>query len=270
MRDKQRFLDAEIGITGYNAAAERQQNVIGRAIAEARARQGLSRDALCRLLSAHGLRIQRTGIYRWEAGDSIPNAYQFLAVCQVLGIRDVFTRCTTLPPAPDSLNAEGLQKLADYRADLVASGRYQPRPKAAEIRYIDMPVSTLAASAGTGEFLEEGNFEIIRVPASSVPKAADFGVRVSGDSMEPIYQDGQLVWVEICDRLFPGEVGLFMYDGNGYIKVYGEQSPADPDAFTDSTGVLHPQPVLISYNESYPPKPVSPELGFSIAGRILS
>ena len=88
--------------------------------------------------------------------------------------------------------------------------------------------------------------------------------------MEPIYQDGQLVWVEACNELRDGDVGLFMYDGSGYIKVYSEQTPLDPSAFTDSNGVLHPQPVLISYNEQYAPKIVSPELGFTIVGRVLS
>ena len=88
--------------------------------------------------------------------------------------------------------------------------------------------------------------------------------------MEPIYRDGQLVWIETCDVLREGEVGLFMYDGSGYVKVYGEQTPEDTDLFTDSSGVLHAQPVLISYNEQYAPKIISPELQFSIVGRVLS
>ena len=132
-----------------------------------------------------------------------------------------------------------------------------------------MPVSLLPASAGTGAFLEEENFEMVSFPASAVPQKADFGVRVSGDSMEPVYHDGQIVWVQQCASLSPGEVGLFLYDGDGYIKVYDEQEPEEQESFTDSQGVLHKQPVLISYNEKYEPKAVSPQLSFTIAGRIL-
>lgn len=258
----------------YNAAVDRIQNVIGTRLAEARKSQGLSLVALSQRLAQRGLMIQRTGLYRWESGDAIPNAYQLLAVCHELGIEDVLGYFSTLPGAQPELNDEGLKKLAEYKSDLIATGRYRPqkRPAKAKILYIEKPVSSLSASAGSGEFLEEGSFEMVRFPAASVPEHADFGIRVSGDSMEPVYRDGQIVWVQECGRLNPGEVGIFMYDGDGYIKVYEEQEPEDcmRDSFIDSSGVLHMQPVLISYNEKYEPKLVSPELSFSIVGRVLN
>ena len=93
-----------------------------------------------------------------------------------------------------------------------------------------MPVSNLAVSAGTGAFLEEDSFEHISVPANTVPKGAEFGIRVSGDSMEPVYHDGQIVWVERCETLSIGQVGVFVYDGEGYLKSYGEREPAAREA----------------------------------------
>ena len=106
----------------------------------------------------------------------------------------------------------------------------------------------------------------------SVPAGAEFGIRVSGDSMEPVYQDGQIVWVPPCKTLRCGEVGIFVYGGEGYIKLYGAQEPEGDarEALTDSSGTVHPQPVLISYNRHYEPKAVRPELGFEIVGRVLS
>ena len=134
-----------------------------------------------------------------------------------------------------------------------------------------MPVSNLAVSAGTGEFLDEGNFEMVSFPEKSVPKGADFGVRVSGDSMEPVYHDGQIVWVEECETLAVGEVGIFVYDGDGYLKVYSEQEPNEQqkDAFTDSYGCLHMQPVMLSYNQAYEPKAIMPDSRFQVVGRVL-
>ena len=64
----------------------------------------------------------------------------------------------------------------------------------------------------TGAFLAEGNFEMISFPESSIPDGAEFGVRVSGDSMEPVYHDGQIVWVQQCETLRTGEVGVMIYD----------------------------------------------------------
>ena len=172
------------------------------------------------------------------------------------------------------LNDEGLKKLYAYRDDLIASGKYKPVPKRREnpIRMIEMPVSTLGASAGSGEFLSGENIELMRFPENSVPARADFAIRVVGDSMEPVYQNHQLVWVQVCSELTPGEVGIFVLDGEGYIKAYGEREPdeSEREEYLDSSGVLHMQPVLISYNEKYAPRPVTPSSRFKICGRVLS
>ena len=92
---------------------------------------------------------------------------------------------------------------------------------------------------------------------------------MSGDSMEPVYHDGQIVWVQQCEKLRPGEVGVMIYDGQGYIKAYAEQEPDDPEAYLSSDGVRRMQPVMVSYNKAYAPKPASPELEFRIVGRVL-
>lgn len=167
------------------------------------------------------------------------------------------------------LNAEGRRKVREYREDLIASGKYREVLPVLEIRYRDMPVSDLPVSAGTGAFLDEGNFEMVSFPESSIPDGAEFGVRVSGDSMEPVYHDGQIVWVQQCETLRTGEVGVMIYDGQGYIKAYAEQEPDDPEAYLSSDGVRRMQPVMVSYNKAYAPKPASPELEFRIVGRVL-
>ena len=63
-----------------------------------------------------------------------------------------------------------------------------------------------------------------------------------------------------------------MLDGAGYIKAYDEQEPDEDelDDYTDSNGVVHYKPVLISYNEKYAPKPVLPSSRFKICGRVLN
>ena len=255
----------------YNAEEEKRRNVIGSRLSQARKQHGLTLSSLSKLLPQYGIPVGRTAINKWEMGERIPNAYQLLAICQALEIdEETFSYLTGCSNRED-LNAEGLGKLNAYREDLIATGRYRPEEEPAEVVYLEMPVSALAASAGTGVFLDEGSFEMTRVPASEVPEGAAFGVRVSGNSMEPVYHDGQIVWVKPCDTLRVGEVGIFVYDGEGYIKVYGTQMPADVDreAYTRSDGTVIPQPVLISYNPAYAPRVVSPDMGFRIAGRVL-
>ena len=42
---------------------------------------------------------------------------------------------------------------------------------------------------------------------------ADFGVRVAGDSMEPLYLDGQIIWIHKQETLEEGEIGVFFLEG---------------------------------------------------------
>lgn len=255
----------------YDAKKARENNVIGAKIAELRERENLSCSEFSELLNHTGVSVRGPAINKWENGESAPSSYQLLAICAAFGIEDVlgtFDRAFDLGYTP-ALNEAGRRKVREYIDDLVASGKYRPTP-AAEL--IEMPISNLAVSAGTGMFLDEESFDKITVPKDSVPQGADFGVRVSGDSMEPKYFNGDIVWVQRCDSLDPGEVGIFLYDGEGYLKMYDEQEPSEDVAeqYLDSEGVLYKQPVLVSYNEKYDPKVVSPDVVFKIEGRVLN
>jgi phage repressor protein C with HTH and peptisase S24 domain len=252
----------------YNAEQEKAQNVVGMRIAEARKAKKISLATLRDQLKEYGINITAATISRWETGSIVPNAYQLLTIAQVLDVDDSLVYFTN---RTDALNIEGLQKLKEYRQDLIDTGKYRPRPvqSSRRIKYVEMPVSSLPVSAGTGAFLDDDTFEMVSFPESSVPTGAEFGIRVSGDSMEPVYHDGQIVWVQPCNSLSIGEVGIFVYDGDGYIKAYDEQEPEDQDEFTDSEGCLQMQPVLVSYNEAYPPKIVSPHTDFLVVGRVL-
>jgi len=254
----------------YNAAGEKELNIIGKRIAVARKRCNLTISDLSERLHDYGVTVTRGAVGKWETGDTVPNAYQLMAISTALGIEDRLSYFTENDKP--LLNEAGMHKLEEYKADLIATGKYRPEPKpAASITYLNMPISDLAVSAGTGTFLEENSYEMIQFPEDKVPPGADFGIRISGDSMEPVYHDGQIVWVQECNNLSIGQVGVFIYDGNGYLKRYGEQEPCEEDVeeFTDSYGSVHSQPVLESYNPKYEPKVVHPNMGFQIVGRVL-
>lgn len=254
----------------YNAETEKGVNAIGKRLAEARKQHDMSLVAFSKHLKSYGVSVGDAALSKWENGVTVPNAYQFIAICCALGLEDEAT--FFMSDYQPVLNETGRQKLAEYKADLVASGNYKPESKQrSSIRYIEMPVSFLSVSAGTGAFLDEGNFEMVRFPETSVPEGAEFGIRVSGDSMEPVYHDGQIVWVQQCDQLHVGEVGIMVYDGEGYLKAYDEQEPEEEftEQFTDSSGQVRPQRVMVSYNEAYEPRRISPFASFQVVGRVL-
>jgi len=255
----------------YDAGAEFARNALGKKIAGERRRRGLSQGDFAALLADYGIRIGLRGYAKWETGETVPNAYQLLAIYHALQPPE---GARWLAGGEDCLDAEGLRRLEEYREDLVASGRYRPAAKGegSPAEYREVLFSRLRPSAGPGNFLDEENFEKRLFPADAVPAGADFALEVDGDSMEPVYRDGQLLWIRLCSSLRPGEAGLMSYDGLSYLKVYGEQPPPAEllPLFTDSEGKVFPQPVLISYNrEKYPPVPVHPEKGFSVIGRVL-
>ena len=140
---------------GYNAAEEKENNVIGARISEARKKRGMTLADISATLEGLGVKVSRSAASKWETGETVPSAYQLVALFNALGLEDrISLFMDSYAPA---LNDDGLRKVEEYKSDLIASGKYRPTPKVSRIiRYIDMPVSNLAVSAGTGAFLDEG------------------------------------------------------------------------------------------------------------------
>lgn len=105
------------------------------------------------------------------------------------------------------------------------------------IAYYDLP-----ASAGTGAFLHTDTTQKLKVPETPTTSRADFAIRVSGDSMEPKYYDGDILLVENTPDVEIGQIGIFVLNGTGYVKKKGKNGlislnpkydPIEPEAFDD-------------------------------------
>ena len=84
------------------------------------------------------------------------------------------------------------------------------------IRLFELPVS-----AGVGVYLDEERAESISIPNSDKTAEADYALRISGNSMEPKYHNGDILLVQHADGVEVGELGIFLLDGCGFFKVYG-------------------------------------------------
>lgn len=81
----------------------------------------------------------------------------------------------------------------------------------------------MKASAGMGYDLDNADeWRDVRIYDCPEAYQADFAVEVDGDSMEPDYHDGDIVFVKLSEDVPVGAVGLFIHDGKGYIKERGE------------------------------------------------
>ena len=108
-----------------------------------------------------------------------------------------------------------------------------------------------ATSAGTGQYLNDVRVERIELP---VDVDADFVIPIKGDSMEPDYHDGDLVFIQTSVELNDGVIGVFNYNGEAYIK----QLVIDTE-----------QSYLHSLNPAYKDMPITPETDFRIIGEVV-
>lgn len=77
-------------------------------------------------------------------------------------------------------------------------------------------------SAGTGFDLNDPDqWKSIDVVDTPEARQADFAVEVEGNSMEPDYFDGDIVYISLATEVPLGQVGLFVQNGKGYIKEAG-------------------------------------------------
>jgi len=128
------------------------------------------------------------------------------------------------------LDDVGQDKVIGYTADLVSSGKYVrteperpaallfPRAKRRRDGFTEFRVYDQPAAAGLGNYIDVPAFAVEQYPAELTPEGAEFGVRISGDSMEPELPNGCTVFVRPTPAVEPGEIGIFVYDGQAYCK----------------------------------------------------
>ncbi|MGN0692245.1 MAG: helix-turn-helix transcriptional regulator [Oscillospiraceae bacterium] len=87
---------------------------------------------------------------------------------------------------------------------------------------IKLKHSIYKVSAGNGFNLDEGDsWEEIDIPDTPESRKSDLCLTIIGDSMEPVYKDGDIVLVREQAAVDPGQIGIFIIEGKGYIKKYG-------------------------------------------------
>jgi SOS-response transcriptional repressor LexA len=229
---------------------------IGSKLHELRRGRGLSQRGLAEALAELGIDVTNQAISKWENGSTLPNARQFLALCQVLDVADV--QAVFLGRSESGLlsglNAVGIKKVLEYAELLRLSGLYDASvevPVLSEHR--SLPVYTLPDSPGTEQLLDSENYELVTV-GEEVPLSANFGVYIKGVSMEPDYSDGDIVWIQQQQSLSDGEVGVFMYNGGVYLK-----------RLRDRVGGIR----LQSVNRSYPDIVVTDPQALRVLGKAL-
>jgi len=221
---------------------------IGLTLKSLRDNAGLSQADVAKWLSLQYKPTHAGSISDWERGKSIPNAEHLLYLCRLYRVDNALAVFMGQKPG---LNDLGVRKLQEYAMLLEESSRYAYMPEPETPRMLRL--YALPASAGTGSFIDSGQYEWIEAD-TAVPPTADFGVPVRGNSMYPRFTDRQVVWVHEQPFVENGEIGIFFYEGDSYIKKL-EQGPSGP--------------LLVSINPDYKPIPITDMDSFIVYGKVV-
>lgn len=218
---------------------------IGRRIKEARLKKSLTQEELAKMVG-----VTKGAIANYENNTSHPKENVMYALINALGVdaNFLFQDFVGTKKAP-SYSEEALKLAEDYDGRMDDRGRetvrsvadlevarFKARTAAAlresrerseaaeeiapETVFFLVPGFVSAASAGLGQPAENEyaeNFKLTREP----PYGTSYIIRVSGDSMEPTYHHGEMVFVHAQNEIPVGKIGIFFMDGQQWIKELG-------------------------------------------------
>lgn len=159
----------------------------------------------------------------------------------------------------EKLNTENKKKVVDYADNKLKDQKRQqnkihPINENDNTYYVDV---LGAVSAGTGEWLTDEQHEEITV--NNEPPEHDFALRVNGDSMIPLFSDGQIIYVNRVDDLDMvrnEQIVIAELNGDAFVKkIVFDNNRKDCQ--------------LISLNKEYKPINVTKDDDFKVVGSVV-
>lgn len=230
---------------------------IGLRIKEARLARNLKQEELAELIGAKS----GSAVSTWEVGKAKPDCVTFLKICEVLNISpDQLLGYKNDTDSPTNSEWAIIRKyryideFGKQAVNSVLTVEYEraltAQTKKQKARRLMVDFYNYPASAGTGNFFETETPEEIWVTESPEAERADYVIPIAGDSMEPTFHGGDKVFVEKCESINEGEIGIFIIDGEAYIKELGKNC-------------------LISHNRTYKPINLATKDSVYCCGRVI-
>lgn len=205
---------------------------------------------------------------KWEFGSASPRYDKLLIIADYYGVSTDYLLGRTDKPESSDLS-DVLKEMQldsstraiicafaelgeDQRTEFIKTLRQlshsEPEIRETAVRWFEK-LSVHKVSAGAGYDLTDGDlWQRAKLVDCSELDRADFAVEVDGDSMEPTILDGEVVLVKAGAEVEEGEIGLFIYDGSGYVKERGTEG-------------------LISHNPDY--APIIPTSDVICVGKVI-
>lgn len=181
------------------------------------------------------LEISNSAITDWKKGKSKPSTDAIIKLSQFFNVSTDYLLLGKEKSPSAELTADEHELLTYYKKlNFIQKGIVIGRAEAlaeasmkeltddgqqAETIYIEM--YNLPVSAGAGVYLDGYDKDMIEVESTNLTEKANFALKISGNSMEPKYRDGDIVLISSQPCIDIGDVGIFILNGEGYIKQFG-------------------------------------------------
>ena len=73
-------------------------------------------------------------------------------------------------------------------------------------------------AAGHGTFQEDNLHMEVKLRADDVPESYDTIAKVAGDSMEPLIDDNDLLFIKVTSQVDVNDIGIFQINGKNFVK----------------------------------------------------
>ncbi len=202
----------------------------------AQLRSGRKKSGLTQKQAAERVGVKQTTLSGYETGSSEPEIDKLIELFKLykLDYRKILETAYQIDsnaPEPISPESESLIRKIDQLPiwerqiviDLVngfldsQTHRNSDSIAMKTYSYGNRPYFTASPSAGIGNEISDEHLTI-RIKETPEAQHADYVLRVDGHSMEPKFYDGDLVLVKKQDSVDDGDIGIFLVDGESYIK----------------------------------------------------
>lgn len=199
---------------------------------------------------AEMLSINKSSYSSWESGRAKPNQKNLAALAKILDV-DVtyFESEYNIVNNYLQLSPDNQAKTEEYVEELLLS---QQSSKVIPLFSVQV-LSDIQLSAGLGEFLFD-EYETETVFSDEEQLGYDIATWISGKSMEPIYQDGEVALIRSSGFDYDGAVYALSWNDSVFIKkLYREK-----EGFR-----------MVSLNDKYPDKFIPYEDEPRIVGKVV-
>ncbi len=202
---------------------------------------------LCQpLCEKYNTKLAKNEISQYLSGKVQPGADKLSIISQTFSVNEVWLMGYNVPKDPNALNLFyddfndtlsldeqthistlrrfndlGKDKVYTYAKDLLHSKDYlKELNNIKNANIIELPTyDDIKASAGLGSYTDGSSQPIVKTyELNNITRKADHAICIKGDSMEPIIEDGDTVFILEQPMINFDDIGIFVYQDEIYCK----------------------------------------------------